>query len=238
MISAREEIMGFYSSGPKIKENDIKISSLFKQFSPHEPVFVIIDVRPGVEGLPTTAYEAVEEVEADGKEIQRVFKHIKCSIEAEEAEEVGVEHLLRDINDPSTSTLALQIKLKITGLAGLAGRLTEIRDYLEKVISGRIPINNQITYNLQNIFNLLPNLNVDELVKAMLVKTNDMHLVMYLSSLVRSVVALHGLLNNKIKYKDVDDVLDRSAGVVDEQEKTDKTKHDKADDEKKSPEKQ
>lgn len=47
----------------------------------------------------------------------------------------------------------------------------------------------------------------------MVVKTNDMHLVIYLSSLVRSVIALHALLNNKIKYKDVDDVLDRSAGV-------------------------
>lgn len=124
-----------------------------------------------------------------------------------------MEHLLRDINDPSTSTLALQIKQKINGLAGLARRLVEIRDYLQKIIDGRIPINNQITYNLQNIFNLLPNLNVDELVKSMVVKTNDMHLVIYLSSLVRSVIALHALLNNKIKYKDVDDVLDRSAGV-------------------------
>jgi 26S proteasome regulatory subunit N8 len=123
-----------------------------------------------------------------------------------------VEHLLRDINDPSTSTLALQIKQKINGLTGLASRLVEIRDYLEKVIEGKVPINNQITYNLQNIFNLLPNLNVDELVNSMVVKTNDMHLVMYLSSLVRSVIALHALLNNKIKYKDVDDVLDRSAG--------------------------
>ena len=65
-----------------------QISSLIRQFSATEPVFVIIDVRPGVEGLPTTAYEAVGEVEADGKEIQRVFKHIKCSVEAEEAEEV------------------------------------------------------------------------------------------------------------------------------------------------------
>ena len=107
----------------------------------------------------------------------------------------------------------MQIKQKINGLTGLARKLEEIRDYLEKIIAGRIPINNQITYNLQNIFNLLPNLNVDELVKSMVVKTNDMHLVIYLSSLVRSVIALHGLLNNKIKYKDVDDVLDRSAGV-------------------------
>jgi 26S proteasome regulatory subunit N8 len=52
-------------------------------------VFVIIDVRPGVVVIPTTAYEAVEEVESgEGKEIQRVFKHVPCSIEAEEAEEV------------------------------------------------------------------------------------------------------------------------------------------------------
>ena len=124
-----------------------------------------------------------------------------------------MEHLLRDINDPSTGTLALQVQQKVAGLTGLLARLTEIHAYLEKVQSGRVPINNEITYNLQNIFNLLPNLNVEELVKAMFVKTNDMHLVMYVSALVRSVLALHGLLANKIKYRDVDAVLDRDAGV-------------------------
>lgn len=205
--------MGFYSSGPKLKENDLKITSLFRQFCKHEPVFVIIDVRPGVERLPTTAYEAIEEVEADGREIQRVFKHIACAIEAEEAEEVGVEHLLRDINDPSTSTLALQVKQKITGLKGLAERLVEIKNYLTRVVDGRIPLNNKIVYNLQDILNLLPNLNVDVLVRSLLVKANDMHLVIYLSALVRSVIALHGLLLNKIKYSDMDDVLDKAVGV-------------------------
>jgi len=39
-------------------------------------------------GIPTTAYVAVDEVETDGKEIHRVFKHIPCMIQAEEAEEV------------------------------------------------------------------------------------------------------------------------------------------------------
>jgi 26S proteasome regulatory subunit N8 len=212
-VNTTEEIVGFYSSGPRIKENDLKISSMIKKFCEHEPVFVVIDVRPGTVGLPTTAYQATEEVELDGKEIQRVFKHISCSIEAEEAEEVGVEHLLRDINDPSTSTVALQIQQKVNGLTGLLGRLTEIKSYLEKVVDGKIPINNQITYNLQNIFNLLPNLNVEELVRSILVKTNDMHLVIYISSLIRSVLALHGLLTNKIKYKDMDNVLDRTAGI-------------------------
>lgn len=124
-----------------------------------------------------------------------------------------MEHLLRDINDPSTSSLALEIKQKVNGLGGLLGRLSEMKIYLEKVVSGRLPVNNQIAYNLQNILNLLPNLNVDELVRALLVKTNDLHLVLYLSSLIRSVLALHGLLANKIKYRDMDEVLDREAGI-------------------------
>ena len=44
------------------------------------PVFVIIDVRPHVEGIPTTAYMSMEEVESDAEEIKRTFKHIPSSI--------------------------------------------------------------------------------------------------------------------------------------------------------------
>ena len=80
-------------------------------------------------------------------------------------------------------------------------------------MAGRLPVNNQIAYNLQDIFNLLPNLNVESLVRSLQVKANDMHLVLYLSALIRSVLALHGLLANKIKYRDMDDVLDRDAGI-------------------------
>jgi len=109
--------------------------------------------------------------------------------------------------------LAMKIKQKITGLTVLMNKLQEIQKYLTNVLEGRLPVNHQILYNLQNIFNLVPNLNVEELVKSMLTKTNDLHLVMYLSSMVRSVMALHGLLSNKIKYLDIDDVLDRSAGM-------------------------
>jgi 26S proteasome regulatory subunit N8 len=39
-----------------------KIDELMRRFCPN-PVFVLIDVRPDVEGIPTTAYVSVEEVE-------------------------------------------------------------------------------------------------------------------------------------------------------------------------------
>merc|ERR1712154_698405 len=68
---------------------------------------------------------------------------------------------------------------------------------------GRITkYNPEILSNMQTILNLLPNLNIEELVKAILVKTNDTHMVIYLSSLIRSVIALHDLVNNKIRYNE------------------------------------
>ena len=63
-VNAREIIVGFYSTGPKIKENDIKIDALMQDYCA-QPVFVIIDVRPENDAIPTTAYVSVEEVEAE-----------------------------------------------------------------------------------------------------------------------------------------------------------------------------
>ena len=120
---------------------------------------------------------------------------------------MGVEHLLRDINDPSTSQLTFQIKQKIQGLTGMLERLTEMSLYLNKVIQGVIPVNNQIIGNIQTIINLLPNLNVDELVRSMLVNTNDIYLSIYISTMIRCIIALHDLLRNKLKYKNIEDDL-------------------------------
>ena len=50
---------------------------------------------------------------------------------------------------------------------------------------------------LQDIFNLLPNIDA-ELNRSFAVKSNDMMLVVYVASLIRSVLALHNLINNKV----------------------------------------
>ncbi len=57
---------------------------------------------------------------------------------------------------------------------------------------------------LQTSLALLPNLTVDPLPASMFEVTNDAHLSMYIASLGRSVVALHDLLQNKRRYKDVE----------------------------------
>ena len=212
-VHAKERVVGFYSTGPQIRSNDLRIHSLVSRFVPEgtvtPPVFVIIDVRPNRESIPTTVYRVVEEVDSNvpsGEgggnvaEVRKSFAHVPSLIGAMEAEEVGVEHLLRDINDPTVSTVANLVKAKLSGLSTLTEKLVEMKDYLTAVADGKMKANSEIIANMQAIVNLLPNLNVEELVRSMLVKNNDMHMVIYLSSLIRCVIALHDLVLNKIAY--------------------------------------
>ena len=45
---------------------------------------------------------------------------------------MGVEHLLRDVHDPSTRTVGGMVKARLDGLDSLAGRLRVIASYLRE----------------------------------------------------------------------------------------------------------
>lgn len=138
----KERIVGFYSTGPKIKSTDLEIDALFREYHAH-PALVIIDVRPDVEGIPVQAYVSVDTVTPGGK-TARTFQHLASEVGAYEAEEVGVEHLLRDVNDPSVSSLGFEARHKLQALKGLHERLLYMAKYLEDVLAGRLPANNQV----------------------------------------------------------------------------------------------
>ena len=65
-------------------------------------------------------------------------------------------------------------------------------------------MNHQISYLLQDIFNLLPDVTNPQFVKSINVNTNDQMLVVYTASLIRSIIALHNLINNKINNKEAE----------------------------------
>lgn len=127
--------------------------------------------------------------------------------------------MLRDIRDVAVGTLSSRITSQLQSLQGLHLRLRDIGQYLEKVISGQLPINHAILGNLQDVFNLLPNLSTPkpssdisdgadaptksniELAHAMSVKSNDQLMAIYLSSLIRAITAFHDLIENKIQNR-------------------------------------
>lgn len=78
-----------------------------------------------------------------------------------EAEEVGVEHLLRyvlwkgswwflrDVKDTNVSTLATRINDKVSSLQSLTLRLQEMNDYLSLLDAGTLPVNNTVWLTFQ-----------------------------------------------------------------------------------------
>jgi len=202
-VAAKERIVGFYSTGPKIRPCDLALDALFRKYT-SDPIFVIIDVRRDVEGLPTQAY-ITSDIVVEGRETVRTFNHLPSEIGAYEAEEVGVEHMLRDINGPSVSNLGADVRAKVGGLKGLMTRLHEVSSYLERVLQGSLPINIEILYSIQSMLALLPNVNAEPLKTALFEVVNDEHLVLYIASLVRSVTSLHDLVINKQKLPTIPD---------------------------------
>lgn len=176
----------------------------------------------------------------DGTTTSKTFVHTPSIIEAEEAEEIGVEHLLRDIRDVAVGTLSTRITSQLQSLQGLHLRLRDIGQYLQKVLNGELPVNHAILGNLQDVFNLLPNLSTptttpqvnggtsstenSELARAMSIKTNDQLMAIYLSSLIRAITAFHDLIENKIQNRQQQEEKEsKKEESKDDKEKEEKT---------------
>ncbi|KAJ1501196.1 proteasome regulatory particle subunit [Coelomomyces lativittatus] len=198
-VNAKEKMIGWYHTGPKLRSSDLFINELFKRFI-KDPVLVVVDVNPDHVGLPTDSYFSIEEIKDDGTPTTRTFIHVPSSVEAEEAEEIGVEHLLRDIKNSQVGTLSSRIQDRFVALKSLIKYLEDIQGYLKKVVDGRLPVHHAIVYNLQDVFNFLPRL--EEPARAFHIQINDQWMVMYIASLIRSVLALHDLIDNKLQNKD------------------------------------
>uniref|UniRef100_A0A093V3K2 26S proteasome regulatory subunit rpn-8 n=1 Tax=Talaromyces marneffei PM1 TaxID=1077442 RepID=A0A093V3K2_TALMA len=203
-INAREKLIGWYHSGPKLRASDLEINELFKRYTPN-PLLVIIDVQPKEVGVPTDAYFAVEEIKDDGTTTSKTFVHTPSIIEAEEAEEIGVEHLLRDIRDVAVGTLSNRITGQLQSLQGLHLRLRDIGQYLQKVLDHELPVNHAILGNLQDIFNLLPNLSTPKSANEANGTESESRIA---SFLIRAITAFHDLIENKIQNRQQQEELE------------------------------
>jgi 26S proteasome regulatory subunit N8 len=206
-VNAREHIVGWYSTGPKIRPADLDVNELFRRYCSN-PVLVIVDVEPKEDSIPTQAYISVEDPIEDNKlkdgrgSRVRTFRHLPSELGAADAEQVGIGHLLRDVKDATIATLSDDLKSKILSLKSLESRLKDIETYLKSVVDGELPLNHEILNTIQEIFNILPTLFTPQVMNAFLVETNDIMLVLYLASLIRSVIALNDLTNNKLSLRE------------------------------------
>lgn len=211
-INTKEKIIGWYSTGPSTKVADLDIHELFRRYCA-DPLYLIVDVTADdLECLssPITAYFSMDE---PNNILRKKFVHAPCTVGAFEAEEVGVEHLLRDLKNTSISSLITQISDTINSCKILVSKLKESKNYFSDIIEDRIPPNHTIISILQDIFNLLPDFSEPEVIRAFSNRYADMILTIYGMSCLRSVLSMHDLVNNFSENKKTFEASMRSCNV-------------------------
>ncbi|EAY17746.1 Clan MP, family M67, Poh1-like metallopeptidase [Trichomonas vaginalis G3] len=196
-VTLKEKIIGWYSSLATVSPNDLEIHRKMCDYCP-DPIFLTTDVGASdPHEIPACAFLGAERVRKDGQPIVTSFRNIPTTVEFLEVEEIGVEHLLRDIKDVDMSAIGCTLTNSIHGLAALEHRLRAISQYLGDVIDGKLQIDNEILGVIQSIFNLLPNFELKETVDSLNTKADDATFMIFISQLCRSVVSLHELVNGR-----------------------------------------
>jgi len=241
-VNAKEVVVGWYSSGPKIRSVDMQINELISKYTPH-PVLLVVDVNPQNEqlALPMEAFVAVEELSVEAPKTDGTpnmpasrmkFSHLPYDVATLEAEDIGVEHLLRDIpGRGGQGSISERIAHKERALRSLQSKLLEVKAYLVNVVEGRLPPNQKVLESIQDMFNMLPKVtDARQYVRSFTVESNDMLSAVYLGALTRAVIALHELILNKYEYHDAELKLDEAskkkaaAAATKPAEKTDEEK--------------
>lgn len=222
-------MVGWYSTGPKIRPCDVEINELMRRYTPN-PVLVVIDADAHGDdddalALPIESYVAVEEVAEEDAAAQQQqsgearpvstmrFRHLGYEVRAVEAEDIGVEHLLRDIQGRGgRGSVAERVQDKARALRSLQGKLADIRAYLVAVSRGELPRNQRVLERIQDMFNLVPDVvGSSDYARAFTVKSNDALAAVYVGALARAVIALHDLILNKQEYHEAEHRLDAAA---------------------------
>jgi 26S proteasome regulatory subunit N8 len=196
-VTLKERIVGWYSSKPTVSPNDLDIHHMLRRYTPH-PIFITTDVGArDPHEIPVSAFIGTELVRADGQPLVTSFQNLPTTVGFLEVEEIGVEHLLRDIKDVDVSAIGTTLTNSIHGLAALESRLRGISAYLQDVISQKLLPDPEIIGICQSIFNLLPNLALPDTAQSIMTESDHSAFLIFIGQLCRSVVAVHELVNHR-----------------------------------------
>ncbi|KAI5170714.1 26S proteasome regulatory subunit N8 [Nematocida sp. LUAm3] len=187
-VNTMEVIVGWYHTGTHLHKNDLAITQSFQTYT-KDPILVIVDVEHAKEGSPVKCYKLERESRSTTESTEFVFAHASFEIEAEEAEEVGVEQLIEDIRDVNIGDLGHKIARSTGALKELSKALGVIEEYLMHVEQGKRKYSSECMEHIQELMNKIPRNIPTEMPKYV----EKMEASTYLCSVTRSVLLLNDI---------------------------------------------
>ncbi|KAI5191733.1 26S proteasome regulatory subunit N8 [Nematocida sp. AWRm77] len=191
-VNTMEVILGWYHTGSHLHKNDLQITQSFQSYT-KDPILAVIDVEHANKGSPVKCYKLERESKTSTESTKFVFSHVPFEIEAEEAEEVGVEQLIEDVKDINIGDLGHKIERAKGALGELAKNLAQIEQYLQDITDKRKPYDIETMDAIQELINSIPR----RIPQSMEEYTEKMELNGYICAAGRSVVLLNDMANSK-----------------------------------------
>jgi 26S proteasome regulatory subunit N8 len=176
-VNAQEQILGWYHSGPTLCKQDISISRAFLQYC-SSPLLAIVNIHTEIHDIPCKVLQLGCSDE---------LHYINTEIVADEAEEVGVEYLLRDIKERTGHTIKDKISSIVSSLKMYERSIEKIVSYLEDVLEKRVSRNTKMLEFVQEIVFDIPSQ----------VEEADMSRI-YFGEIINSFIAMNDLERNRI----------------------------------------
>ncbi|EED44111.1 transcriptional regulator [Enterocytozoon bieneusi H348] len=172
-VNSKECIIGWYHSGPKIYKTDLDITKSIEIFC-NNPILTIVNVHLKTDDIPVQAFQLND---------LKQFDNLNVKIGADENEEIGVEHLLRDIKEGTGSQLKDKFNIIVNSLIMYEESLTKIINYLDP---NKTTYSSKILMLLQEIINNTPKL----------IESVDMNEI-YIGELINCLVNMNDLIKNR-----------------------------------------
>ncbi|KAM0676663.1 proteasome regulatory particle subunit [Binucleata daphniae] len=189
-INSKEKVLGWYHTAKVLQAKDPFITTLFESLTAN-PLLLVVDLS--TENVPlkmyrqrntiqnatkNTAKNDTNDINYD-KNIVSELCPVQCRIEAEEAEDVGVEHLLRDIKEDDGEDIKESLILYNKGIKMIV-------EYIDNVINKKIECDMDIMNEIQECLNERIEIECKENISEC-----------YLACLIKSVCLMKDLQSNR-----------------------------------------
>jgi len=204
-INTKERFVGWYSSGNTITPADLNIHKIFQEFACVEmhsalpPVFCLVNVSSEINesALPVKVYYQTKVPSCDDRFISTFQLMPRCEIKGSDAEEVSVEHLIREVKEAHALSFKGQLQGHFGSIKEYVKNLKQIKDYLDDVAHGVMPPNQNVLRSIQDVLSLLPCHGDGKVIEGYEAIAKGTDLINYIGSLSLAVMTLHDLLENR-----------------------------------------
>lgn len=194
------DFLGWYSIGDAPTLQDILMHKQVCEIN-ESPVFLLLSPQNRQSRLPISMYESVVDL-IDG-EATLLFSAVAFSLETEEAERIGLDHMARlsattSSSDVGASVASDHLRVQFNAVKMLRDRVRIIRDYVMDAKSGKVEWNSDILREAHSLSTRLPLVNSNQFKDDFYNQCNEVALMAYLGSLTKGTNTMNQFVNKFI----------------------------------------